>query len=253
MADKKIIVVFGATGQQGGSVVDFLLEDGTFAVRGVTRSVDSDKAKALTARGVQMVAANVADAASFAKGKGVFDDAYGAFIITNFWDPSSMGKELEQGVALVDAAEACGVKALQYGSLVDVEKISGGKLDVPHFTHKAKVEQYVLEKKNFEFTAFPAAAFYFSNMLTFFPPKVDDNGVSVFTLPNTRTITGFDVSDIGGVSLAIFKNPAKYNKLFVPCAGEHFTPAEFVAKFEKHTGKKVSCVSIDCHREENRR
>eukprot|EP01108_Squamamoeba_japonica_P004946 TRINITY_DN386_c0_g1_i3.p1 TRINITY_DN386_c0_g1~~TRINITY_DN386_c0_g1_i3.p1 ORF type:complete len:256 (-),score=102.37 TRINITY_DN386_c0_g1_i3:264-959(-) len=171
MADKKIIVVFGATGQQGGSVVDFLLEDGTFAVRGVTRSVDSDKAKALTARGVQMVAANVADAASFAKGKGVFDDAYGAFIITNFWDPSSMGKELEQGVALVDAAEACGVKALQYGSLVDVEKISGGKLDVPHFTHKAKVEQYVLEKKNFEFTAFSGCCVLFLQHVDVLPAK----------------------------------------------------------------------------------
>ena len=44
-----------------------------------------------------MVAADVSSPASFAKGKGVFDDAYGAFLVTNFWDPSSMGKEVEQG------------------------------------------------------------------------------------------------------------------------------------------------------------
>ena len=44
---KKIIVVTGATGAQGGSVVKFLLEDGTFAVRATTRNPESPKAKGL--------------------------------------------------------------------------------------------------------------------------------------------------------------------------------------------------------------
>ena len=48
-----------------------------------------------------MVQADNNDAASFAKGSGVFDDAWGAFVVTNFWDPASMGKEKEQGIALV--------------------------------------------------------------------------------------------------------------------------------------------------------
>jgi uncharacterized protein YbjT (DUF2867 family) len=44
-SSKKIITVFGATGVAGGSVAKYLLEDGEFAVRAVTRNANSDKAK----------------------------------------------------------------------------------------------------------------------------------------------------------------------------------------------------------------
>ena len=42
---KKIIAVIGATGKQGGGMIDALLKDGTFAVRAITRDTNSDKAK----------------------------------------------------------------------------------------------------------------------------------------------------------------------------------------------------------------
>ena len=49
MASKKIITVFGATGAQGGGLVRAILNDknGEFAVRAVTRDINSDKAKEL--------------------------------------------------------------------------------------------------------------------------------------------------------------------------------------------------------------
>ena len=51
MADKKIIAVVGATGSQGGGLVQAILNDpnGGFAVRAITRDVNTDKAKALAA------------------------------------------------------------------------------------------------------------------------------------------------------------------------------------------------------------
>ena len=59
MSSKKIVVVFGATGNQGGSVVNSILNDPRasqqFSVRGVTRDPTSSKAKALTAKGVECV------------------------------------------------------------------------------------------------------------------------------------------------------------------------------------------------------
>ena len=59
MTSKKIVIVFGATGNQGGSVVNSILNDPRasqqFSVRGVTRDPTSDKAKALMAKGVECV------------------------------------------------------------------------------------------------------------------------------------------------------------------------------------------------------
>jgi uncharacterized protein YbjT (DUF2867 family) len=45
------VVIFGATGQQGGSVVKAMLSDPKFKVRAVTRNAQSDSAKELRAKG----------------------------------------------------------------------------------------------------------------------------------------------------------------------------------------------------------
>lgn len=56
---KKVIVVFGATGKQGGSVVDSILSDSTasgkFHVKAVTRDVNKESAKGLAAKGAEIV------------------------------------------------------------------------------------------------------------------------------------------------------------------------------------------------------
>lgn len=55
----KLITVFGATGNQGGSVIRTILEDSglskEFRIRAVTRDVKKESAKALTAQGVEVV------------------------------------------------------------------------------------------------------------------------------------------------------------------------------------------------------
>lgn len=59
MTDKKLIAVFGATGNQGGSVVQTFLHDAKlkdeWSVRGVTRDVTKDSSKKLAAQGVDVV------------------------------------------------------------------------------------------------------------------------------------------------------------------------------------------------------
>ncbi len=60
MSEKKIITVFGATGNQGGAVVVTFLNDpklkNEWAVRGVTRDVSKESAKKLAHQGVEVVA-----------------------------------------------------------------------------------------------------------------------------------------------------------------------------------------------------
>ena len=55
-----IITVFGATGSQGGSVINAVLASEQFKVRGVTRDPESDASKALRNRGVEIVRADLA-------------------------------------------------------------------------------------------------------------------------------------------------------------------------------------------------
>jgi uncharacterized protein YbjT (DUF2867 family) len=85
MSDKKKILVFGATGAQGGSVVNALLkEKDKYSIRAVTRNPESDKAKALKEKGVEVVEGDINHKSSI---RLAFEGVYGVFAMTNFWDP----------------------------------------------------------------------------------------------------------------------------------------------------------------------
>src|SRR5258707_11150148 len=121
MASKKIITVFGATGAQGGGLVRAILNDknGEFAVRAVTRDINSDKAKELAALGAEVVAADVDDAASVEKS---LEGAYGAYFVTFFWAHFSPEKEFEQAQTFASAAKKAGLKHVIWSTLEDVRE-----------------------------------------------------------------------------------------------------------------------------------
>lgn len=103
---KKTIVVFGATGAQGGSVIKSILADpkaaSQFQIRAVTRDPSKPSAKALADQGCELVTAdlnNEKDVARALKG------AYGAFAVTNFWETGDPGVEIAQGKNVADAAK----------------------------------------------------------------------------------------------------------------------------------------------------
>jgi uncharacterized protein YbjT (DUF2867 family) len=85
MADKKVIAVVGATGAQGGGLVQAIVNDpgSDMKVRALTRNQQSEKAKVLTGMGVEVMQADLDDLESL---KRAFAGAYGAFCVTNFWE-----------------------------------------------------------------------------------------------------------------------------------------------------------------------
>src|SRR6478735_2853111 len=99
MAAKKIIVVIGATGAQGGGLARAILQDknSDFAVRAVTRDPGSEKAKALAAAGAEVVQANIDDPESMKK---ALNGAYGAYFVTFFWEHFSPEKELQEAQSM---------------------------------------------------------------------------------------------------------------------------------------------------------
>src|SRR5579863_815010 len=104
MADKKIIAVLGATGAQGGGLVRAILADknGGFAVRAITRDVNSDKARELAKAGAEVVAGDVDDLESLRK---AFAGAHGVFGVTFFWAHFSPAKEIAHAANIARSEE----------------------------------------------------------------------------------------------------------------------------------------------------
>src|SRR5687767_13647785 len=121
MTDKKTIAVVGATGGQGGGLVRAILADpqGPFTVRAITRSASSERARLLAEAGAEVVEADLGDEASLRK---AFDGAYGAFVVTNFWESFSAKVELAQAAAAAAAVKAAGVHHVIWSTLEDTRK-----------------------------------------------------------------------------------------------------------------------------------
>lgn len=241
-SSQKTVAVLGALGAQGGSVVDSLLEDGSFNVRAVTRSVDSEAAKALKNQGAEVVAGDTKTPATL---KAAFEGADAAFIVVNFWDPDIMTKEEELTKAIVDVAREAGVEQILYASLANVEEVSKGALDVPHFTMKAKAGDYILQQ-NFKYVTFIEAACYYSNWFTFFAPTKEEDGTLVWKYPGKGTISQYDPrTGTGGAAVAALKNPEEYNGRFVLLEGDSLTAEETIALIGKKLGKPTRVDYVD--------
>ena len=101
----RTIAVAGATGAQGGAVVDALLEHGA-SVRALVRSPGSERARSLASRGVELVQIDAKDPASLTKALRWVDAFF--FMTTPYGDPQNpdLDGEIQQGVDYVDAATA---------------------------------------------------------------------------------------------------------------------------------------------------
>jgi hypothetical protein len=138
--------------------------------------------------------------------RAAFDGAYGAFLVTNFWDPAQQANETGIAVAAVNEARDAGVQHFIWSTLPDAEKLSGGRLKVRHFTGKAKADAAVAAA-GFPRYTFVQAPFYFQNFLTTLAPQLLPNGGRGWAVPmdpSARVMHGGDVKDVGRAVAAAF-------------------------------------------------
>ncbi|KAJ9503146.1 hypothetical protein H2202_001300 [Exophiala xenobiotica] len=163
MAEEKLLVVIGATGTQGGSVVDAFRREPTWKIRGLTRNISASRAKRLSALGVEMVEADLDDFDSLCR---AFQGATVVYGVTDFWkplnDPSltksrkpgqSLSRwayeyELQQGKNIFDAAANVNtLERLIFSTIADVAEHSEGKYTrAYHADTKAHAEKYGKQK-----------------------------------------------------------------------------------------------------------
>jgi uncharacterized protein YbjT (DUF2867 family) len=251
--DRKIIAVMGATGAQGGGLARAILndKDGGFALRAITRSPDSDKAKALAAQGAEVVKADLDDPASL---EAAFEGAYGAFCVTNFWEHFSGEKETAQGWNLARAAKKAGVKHAIWSTFEDARDsipltddrmpTLQGKYKVAHFDAKADADAAFRELG--VPTTFLYTSGYFENFIHFGwgPQKTPDGRLAlVFPLDDVK-MPMIAVEDIGKCAYGIFKRGDEYIGRTVGVAGEHLSGAEMAAALSDALGREIGYQAV---------
>jgi len=231
--NRKKILVFGATGAQGGSVARHLLARGRFDVRAFTRNPDSPAAQALRDLGAEVVKGDLDDRASISA---ALEGVSGVYGVTNFWE--HFAKEAEQGRNLVDAVAGAGVEHFVLSSLPSIEKETGGALHSPHFDLKAEHEEYA--RSLGIPSTFIHVPFYYENFLAFFPPRPAGDGTFQFGFPQGDTpLAAMSVQDVGRIVAVIFEQPEVYIGKVVKLAGDELPPAEYAAIMSRHTGADI--------------
>ena len=141
----KILAVFGATGQQGGSVINHVLNDlelsQRYKIRAITRDVNSEKAEQLKKK-VEVVYGDVLDRASL---ETALVGVHTIFAMTtNSFAPDGFDVQYNTARTIAAVAIEQGAEYIIFSTLPAVQEISGGKYTkVTPFDAKAKAEQHI--------------------------------------------------------------------------------------------------------------
>ena len=252
MAERKIITVFGGTGSQGGSLTRAVLADkgGEFTVRAVTRKPDSDSARELARAGAEVVRADMDDEASLGR---AFEGAYGAYLVTNFWEHMSAEREKAQAANLARAAGHAGVQHAIWSTLDDTRECIPldddrmptlqGSYNVPHFDAKAEADHFFTEAGIP--TTFLRTTFYWENLLGNFAPQRGEDGTLQLSFPmGTSRLSGIAVDDIGKTALAILSRGTDLIGATVSIAGEHLSVGDMAAAVTEVVGVPVEYLPL---------
>lgn len=240
------ILVVGATGKQGRSVISALLADRTadspLKLLALTRNPSSASAQALAAQHPDTIELVQGD---LTQPEAIFSrwpkgHVSGVFLHTV---PGKVDEE-KQGIPFIDTAVAHGVKHIVFSS-VDRggdEKSWRNPTDVKHFYQKHQIELHLRDKglppdAGFTWTVLRPVAFM-DNM---------NPGMfcSVFTamwnsaLSPTTKLQLVSVRDIGVFASKALREPERWAGKAVSLAGDELTLAEAKEHFRNATGKEL--------------
>ncbi|KAE8356291.1 hypothetical protein BDV28DRAFT_127341 [Aspergillus coremiiformis] len=282
MTASKVIAVVGATGGQGGSVVDALLESGEFQVRAVLRNPIPEKADPLRARGVEVVQGNLEDKESLitafkacarpkprtpiVRNADIVQGAYAIFAVTDFIEPfmkfgpdEAKKQELAQAKNLAEAAAATtSLSHYVWSTLPSTSTLSHGKYPTPHFESKAMADEYIrkelpgLAAK----TTFLWITYYASNLTfpLFTPNLLKSSGQYGWVQPvegsTPITVVGDQRKNVGIFVNAILQKPdLTRGGQYVLAEVETLTNQQLLERWGKVTGKPVTYIptSVDAY------
>ena len=234
MEPHRIILVFGATGQQGGSVARAVQSAG-WPVRALVRDPQSARARALAGQDIQIVRGDLADLPSV---QAAMAGAYGVFSV----QPSSGqgaaynvtdDDEIRYGKAVADLAVQSGVQHFVYSSANAAGPTKSG---VGHFDSKSEIEAH-LRRLPISSTIIRPSAFM---EILALPGMGLDQGTFSFFMKPDQPMQFIAVQDIGNIVAGIFAAPERFAGQTIEIAGDSVTGAELAEKFSRAAGQPIS-------------
>lgn len=219
--ESKIILVLGATGNQGDAVAERLLADG-WSVRAISRDPNQTAAQELQKKGAEVVPANMDDRQSLLE---AMQGVYGVFSVQPLYSDDS-DQEVQQGKTVADVAKQVGVSHFVYSSVGGAERDSG----VPHFETKWQVENYVREI-DLPFTVL-RPAFFMENFMGM--AQVHDQKLMIPEfMDKEMNLQMISVQDIGAFAAIAFNDPVEYKGQAIEIAGDEVSLSQVAKVFSQ--------------------
>ncbi len=239
---KRKVLVTGASGQQGGAVLNALLARG-HQVRALTRKPDSEWAASVASRGVEVVAGDFTDQESLVRAATGVDTI---FLMTTFME-AGIDAEIEQGLAMVEATNQANVGHLVFTSVASADKATG----IPHFESKFKVEEAIIAS-GISYTIV-APVFFMENITSpWYLPGILD-GTLAMPMPADAALQQIAVETIGQfVASIIERRESVFGQRF-DIASDEKTGEEVAQILSEKLGRTIGYAgfSPDALREEN--
>ncbi|MET8330882.1 NmrA family NAD(P)-binding protein [Streptomyces sp. NPDC005181] len=225
------VAVLGATGRQGGAVVNALLHAGQ-RVRAVVRDPAAPRARALTDRGVAAVPGDLLDEASLAA---ALEGADAAFAVTTPFEDGPQA-EVDQGTAILGAAARVQLPHLVLASVASADRDTG----VPHFESKQRIEA-LLSRSEVPWTVV-APTYFYDNMLGDRDSLL--TGRLPLPLPPDRPLQQLAREDLGALVTAVVADRTRHLGKRVEVASQAITPAQMATALEHVLGRPVRPVQV---------
>lgn len=232
--DKGSVLVFGATGQQGGSVARALLASG-WKVRAFVRDPAGEKARALEDAGGRLAKGDLADEAAI---RAAMDGAYGVFSVQPSSGQGEMygvtdEQEVRYGTVIADLAAAAGVRHLVYSSTNAADNEPSG---MGHFDSKAAIERHIRSLPIAATIVRPAS---FMEMLTMPGFGLPEGHFAFFMRPD-QPVQVIAVEDIGRIVAAVFADRERFAGQTLEIASDTITGNDLAAAFSEAAGKPIA-------------
>jgi uncharacterized protein YbjT (DUF2867 family) len=231
MSNERIVLITGATGQQGGSILRELAGKG-FKLRAMTRHPDGEAAGKLAKLGAEVVQGDLDDAASVRK---CLDGAWGTFAIQNTWE-AGVEREEEQGKRFAKLAREAGIQHYVYASVASANRRTG----IPHFENKWRIEELV-RSLDFPSHVILRPVFFMENLVT--PWFLSDGKLMTAMKPETK-LQMVAVRDIGRIGAHAFTHAAEMKGEELDFAGDEATMPRAAEVLGEAMGRKIPFVPI---------